>query len=168
MFEFLNTRGQSGSICHSVAHNTEGMAVIEEVDGRDGMYNHSVYESYTHHGYAIGNPVLISPAYYGGDIFRSNRLQMFHLGIEGGITKSLDYRALATTTRHWGQYGAPLKEVERVTSVMLECSYKFGGEYGWRVSLSGAADFDSGSGGAYLLGNNRGGMVTVGKTWKVL
>ena len=168
VFEFLNTRGQSGSICHSVAHNTEGMAVIEEVDGRDGMYNHSVYESYTHHGYAIGNPVLISPAYYGGDIFRSNRLQMFHLGIEGGITKSLDYRALATTTRHWGQYGAPLKEVERVTSVMLECSYKFGGEYGWRVSLSGAADFDSGSGGAYLLGNNRGGMVTVGKTWKVL
>ena len=30
-----------------------------------------------------------------------------------------------------------------MTSVMLECSYKFGGEYGWRVSLSGAADFDS-------------------------
>lgn len=168
VLEFMNTRGQSGSICHSVAHNTEGMAVIEEVDGRDGMYNHSVYESYTHHGYAIGNPVLISPAYYGGDIFRSNRLQMFHLGVEGGITKSLDYRALATTTRHWGCYGAPLKEVERVTSVMLECSYKFGGEYGWRVSLSGAADFDSGSDGDYLLGNNWGGMVTVGKTWKVL
>lgn len=168
VLEFMNTRGQSGSICHSVAHNTEGMAVIEEVDGRDGMYNHSVYDSYTHHGYAIGNPVLISPAYYGGDIFRSNRLQMFHLGVEGGITKSLDYRALATTTRHWGCYGAPLKEVERVTSVMLECSYKFGGEYGWQVSLSGAADFDSGSDGAYLLGNNRGVMVTVSKTWKVL
>lgn len=71
----------------------------------------------------------------------------------------------------WGQYGAPHKEVERVTSVMLECSYKFGGEYGWRVSLSGAADFDSafGSGAQVpLLGNNRGVMVTVSKTWKVL
>ena len=67
-----------------------------------------------------------------------------------------------------GCYGAPLKEVERVTSVMIECSYKFGGEYGWRVSLSGAADFDSGSDGAYLLGNNRGVVVTVSKTWKVL
>ena len=78
------------------------------------------------------------------------------------------YFALATATRHLGQYGAPLKEVERVTSVMLECSYKFGGEYGWRVSLSGAADFDSGSDGAYLLGNNRGVMVTVSKTWKML
>lgn len=78
------------------------------------------------------------------------------------------YLALATTTRHWGQYGAPLKKVERVTSVVLECSYKFGGEYGWRVSLSGAADFDSGSGGAYLLGNNKGVMLTISKSWKVL
>ena len=55
-----------------------------------------------------------------------------------------------------------------MTSVMVECSYKFGGENGWRVSLSGAADFDSGSDGAYLLGNNRGVMVTVSKSWKVL
>ena len=78
------------------------------------------------------------------------------------------YFALATATRHWGQYGAPLKEVERVTSVMLECSYKFGGEYGWRVSLSGAADFDSGSDGTYLLGNNKGVMLTISKSWKVL
>ena len=91
-----------------------------------------------------------------------------HLSVVGGITRCIDYRLLATTTQHWGCYGAPLKEVERVTSVMIECSYKFGGENGWRVSLSGAADFDSGSDGAYLLGNNRGVMVTVSKTWKVL
>jgi hypothetical protein len=29
-------------------------------------------------------------------------------------------------------------------------------------------DFDSGSGGSYLLGNNRGVMLTVSKCWKVL
>lgn len=81
------------------------------------------------------------------------------------------YFALATATRHLGQYGAPLKEVERVTSVMLECSYKFGGENGWRVSLSGAAVFDSAvDSGAQvpLLGCNRGVMVSVSKTWKLL
>ena len=172
VFEFMNTRGQSGSICHSVSHTTtaEGMAVIEEVDGRDDMYNHGIYSSYTHHGYAIGNPVLISPAYNNStsNRFRSNRVQMFHLGVDGGITPQLDYRFLATTTQHWGCYGSPLKEVERVTSVMLECSYQFGGEYGWCVSLSGAADFDSGSGGTYLLGNNKGVMLTISKSWKVL
>ena len=45
---------------------------------------------------------------------------------------------------------------------MLECSYEFGGEYGWRVSLSGAAVFDSAvdsSAQVPLLGNNRGGWL---------
>lgn len=172
VFEFLNTKGLCGPINHSVAHTTadESMSVIEEVDGRDGLYNHDIYTSYSHYGYAIGNPVLISPAYNpnGSNRFRSNRVQMLHLGIEGGITNCIDYRALATTTRHWGQYGLPLKDVERVTSVMLECSYVMSDEYGWKFSLSGAMDFDSGSGGEYLLGNNLGVMLTVRRTWKVL
>ena len=172
VFEFMNTRGQSGSICHSAAHTTEseGMSIIEEVDGRDGMYNHYIYDSYSHWGYAMGNPVLISPVYnddgYAG--FRSNRVRMFHVGIDGGITSCLDYRLVATTTKHWGCYGAPLKDVERVTSIMLECTYRMGDAYDWKFSLSGAMDFDSGSGGSYLLGNNRGVMLTVSKCWKVL
>jgi hypothetical protein len=171
VFEFLNTKGLSGPLCHSVAFNTDGMAVVEEIDGRDDMYNHNTYDSYTHHGYAIGNPVLISPVYYGSDRFRSNRVQMFHLGVDGGITRCIDYRLLATTTQHWGCYGAPLKEVERVTSVMIECSYSKGGAYDWRFTLSGAMDFDSAVGSGVqvpLLGNGRGVMVTISKTWKVL
>ena len=164
--EFLNTRGLCGPICHSASCNTDGMYVIEEVDGRDGMYNHSIYSSYTHWGYAIGNPVLVSPVYNAGNYnhFRSNRVQMFHVGIDGGITDNIDYRVLATTTTHWGQYGAPLKEIEHVTSVMLELSYLMGDNYDWKFSLSGAMDFDSGD----LLGNNKGVMLTITKIWKVL
>ena len=168
--EFLNTKGQSGSILHSAVFDSEKMPVVEEIDGRDAMYNHAYYDSYSHWGYAIGNPVLISPVYNdnGSERFRSNRVQMFHLGVDGGITKNIDYRFLATTTHHWGCYGAPLKEVERITSVMLECSYRLGGAYDWKFSLSGAMDFDSGSGGSYLLGNNKGVMLTISKSWKVL
>ena len=170
VFEYMNTRGQSGPICNSADQYTPIIPVVEEVDGRDGMYNHTTYDSYSHWGYAMGNPVLISPVYndngYAG--FRSNRVQMFHLGIDGSITDKIDYRMLATTTKHWGCYGAPLKEVERVTSVMLECTYCHGGAYDWKFSISGAMDFDSGSGGSYLLGNNRGVMFTVSKSWKVL
>ena len=164
VIEFMNTRGLCGPICHSTACNTEGMQVIEEVDGRDGMYNHGVNGSYSHHGYAIGNPVLISPVYDGINRFPSNRVRMFHLGIDGGITDKIDYRLLATTTTHWGRYGAPLKEVEHVTSVMLELSYLMGDNYDWKFSLSGAMDFDSGD----LLGNNKGIMLTITKLWKVL
>ena len=127
----------------------------------------------THHGYAIGNPVLISPVYYGGDWFRSNRVRMFHLGLEGGVSSCVDYRVLGGCSGHWGCYGAPLMEVERVTSVMVECSYCMDGAYDWRFTLSGAMDFDSGvgpgaGGQGALLGNNRGVMFTVSKTWKVL
>ena len=170
VFEFLNTRGQSGSICNSTDIYSGSIPVTEEVDGRDNMYNHYTYDSYSHWGYAIGNPVLISPVYNsdGLDWFRSNRVRMFHVGIDGGITSCLDYRLLATTTKHWGCYGAPLKEVERVTSVMLECTYRMGDAYDWKFSLSGAMDFDSGGGGAYLLGNNKGVMLTISKSWKVL
>jgi len=166
VIEFMNTRGLCGPICHSAACNTDGMYVIEEVDGRDGMYNHGIYTSYSHHGYAMGNPVLVSPAYNadGSNRFRSNRVQMFHVGVDGGITDRIDYRVLATTTRHWGCYGAPLNDIERVTSVMLECSYRLGGAYDWKISLSGAMDVDSGN----LLGDNKGMMLTISKTWNVL
>jgi len=158
VFEFLNTKGQCGPICNFGP-------IVEGIDGSDDMYNHSFYDSYTHWGYAIGNPVLVSPVYNDDNYprFRSNRVQMFHLGIDGGITEKIDYRLLATTTKHWGCYDAPLKEVERVTSVMLECSYRMGDAYDWKFTLSGAMDFDSGD----LLGNNRGVMFTVGRTWKV-
>lgn len=166
VFEFLNTRGLCGPICHSASCNVEGMQVIEEVDGRDGMYNHGIYSSYTHWGYAIGNPVLVSPAFNsgGGNRFRSNRVQMFHVGVEGAISPQVDYRFLGTTTRHWGCYGAPLKEIERVTSLMLECSWSKGGVYDWKFTLSGAMDFDSGT----LTGNNKGVMLTISRLWKVL
>ena len=54
---------------------------------------------------------------------------------------------------------------------MIECSYSKGGAYDWRFTLIGAMDFEwaVGSGAQVpLLGNNRGVMVTVSKTWKVL
>lgn len=164
--EFLNTRGLCGPIRHSVNDNVEGMQVVEEVDGIDDMYNHSIYISDTHWGYTMGNPVLISPVYNsnGSNRLRSNRVQMFHLGVDGGITDNIDYRFMATTTQHWGCYGTPLKEVERVTSLMLECSYRLGDTYGWKFTLSGAMDIDSGD----LLGDNKGIMLTVSKLWKVL
>lgn len=166
VFEFLNTRNLCGSIRHSATDNVEGMQVIEEVDGRDDMYNHMIYTSDTHWGYTMGSPVLISPVYNTdkSNRLRSNRVQMFHLGIDGGITDNIDYRFLATTTRHWGCYGYPLDDVERVTSVMLECSYRLGDSYSWKFTLSGAMDIDSGD----LIGNNKGIMLTISKLWKVI
>ena len=58
--------------------------------------------------------------------------------------------------------------MERVTSVMLECTYRMGDAYNWKFTLSGAMDFDSGSGGLYLLGNNKGVMLTISRQWQIM
>ena len=100
VLEFMNTRGQCGSNC-----NYWYELAPEGVDGRDNMYNHGIYKSYSHCGYAIGNPVLISPLYTdsnGSISFTGNRVRMFHLGVDGNVTPCIGYRVLATHSKHWG------------------------------------------------------------------
>lgn len=161
VLEFMNTRGQCGAVCNNLGPHAE------RVDGCDDMYNHGKYSSYSHWGYAIGNPVLISPVYNqepGNQRFVSNRVRMFHVGVEGGLTEKLDYRILATSTTHWGSYIKPLQEKEQISSLMMELSYWLGDSYSWKFSLSGAMDFDDGN----MLGNNKGLMLTISKLWKML
>lgn len=169
VLEFLNTRGLCGPVC-----NLDGI-LVERVDGRDGMYNHSKYLSYTHWSYANGNPLLLSPIYNtkkGTDTpangklnFASNRIRSYHIGVDGSVTPKIDYRVLASYTKHWGTYSSPFEEVRDISSLLLECSYWLGGTYDWKFTLSGAFDID---GATDLIGNNKGVMLTITKLWKVL
>ena len=163
VLEFMKTKDQCGSLCV----NTD--AVAERVDGAENYYNHTVYKSYTHWGYAIGNPVLVSPIYNKDNsmLFKSNRAIMFHLGVDGRISPKIDYKFLATNTRHWGTYINPLNKVANITSLMLECSYWTGDAYSWKFSVAGAMDIQK---GGTLMGasNNKGIMLTVSKVWDIL
>lgn len=162
VFEVLNTRGQSGPVYRN-PHAT----VAEGVDGRDGFYTHELYDSYSHWGYAIGNPVLVSPVYNGDDDqrFKSNRLLMFHAGIDGGIGSSFDYRFLVTTSRHWGTYEDPYNEVGRLTSYLVEGTWLPYGTYWWRFKLS--LGLDSGR-GTPMGDGNKGVMLSISRLWKIL
>lgn len=161
VFEVLNTRGQCGPICRDSFY-----PVIEGVDGRDAMYNHELYDSYSMYGYNIGSPVLISSVYNKdyGQRLRSNRVLMYHLGVDGGWGDKWDYRALFTHTAHWGTYDDPFNEIQSVTSCLLEGSYHLDDEYGWRIGLSVGFDFNDGD----LIGNNTGVLVTLSKSWKII
>lgn len=161
VLEVLNTRGQCGPICKDSFY-----PVQEGVDGRDGMYNHELYDSYSMSGYNIGSPILISPVYNKdyNQRLRSNRVLMYHLGIDGSWADKWEYRALFTNTTHWGTYDDPFNEIQRVTSCLLEGSYRIGDEYGWKIGLSVGFDFNDGD----MLGNNTGVMVTLSKLWKIL
>ena len=161
VFEVLNTRGQCGPICMEPVFPIE-----EHVDGRDDIYNQELYDSYSMGGYLMGNPVLIS-SFYNKDCsqrLRSNRALMYHFGIDGSLGSRWDYRALVTTTSHWGTYYVPFDEVQRVTSCLLEGSYRIGDEYGWKVGLSLGLDLNDGD----LTGNNTGVMLTISKSWRIL
>lgn len=161
VFEFLNTKGQCGPV-----YRYQNPVILEGVDGRDDMYNHEFYKSYSNYGYSNGSPVLYSPIYNkDGDLsFKSNRVIMFHIGIDGDISPHLEYRLLATHTTHWGCYSIPFENTASTTSMLIECFYRFGNQTGWRVGLSAAADFGSSS----LPGVNKGLMLSVSKTWRML
>lgn len=159
--EVLNTRGQCGAIRRDMV-----FPVAESVDGRDDMYNHQLYDSYSLAGYAIGNPVLLSPVYNRDNSqgFRSNRVLMCHLGVDGSVGSRWDYRALFTSTVHWGTYEDPFNEKQKVTSCLLEGAYRFGDAYGWRVGMSVGLDFNDGD----MTGNNIGVLFTVSRSWRIL
>lgn len=162
VLEFMNTRGQCGPNC-----NIWYELAPEGVDGREDMYNHTIYRSYSNYGFAIGNPVLISPLYTdsnGSVTFTGNRVQMFHMGVDGDVTPFIGYRVLATHSKHWGTYDAPFSEVEKITSVLGELSFRMKHNKSWLFTLSYGRDWDSGS----RVGSKSGGMVSVFKTIDIL
>lgn len=161
VLEVLNTRGQCGPLYRYPSSN-----IKEGIDGRDQMYDHEIYDSYSHWGYAMGSPVLLSPIYNtdGSQHFKSSRVLAFHAGLDGSIGPRIDWKILVTDTRHWGTYVIPFNEVERVTSCIASGYYWFGGTYSWKVGLSVGFDFDSGT----TLGDNRGIMLSVSRLWKIL
>lgn len=161
VLEVLNTRGQCGPVYKAPIY-----PVTEAVDGCDAMYNHELYDSYSMSGYAIGSPVLVSPLYNKNHSqrFRSNRVLMYHVGVDGGFGTKWDYRALFTNTTHWGTYEDPFNETQNVTSCLLEGSYRLGDIYSWKIGLSLGLDFNDGD----LIGNNTGIMVTLSKLWRIL
>lgn len=161
VFEFLNTKGQCGSVL-----NYPNPDLMEEVSGRDDYYAHGSYRSYTHWGYGMGNPLVLSPVYNqdGTLDYRSNRILAFHLGVDGTVGEQVDWKILASHTRSWGTYHHPLPEIESFTMLLVGMSYKFGLSDCWKASMEIGADFDSGN----YLGNNGGVMFTLTRKFNLL
>lgn len=161
VFEFLNTKGQCGSVL-----NYPNPDLQEEVSGRDSYYAHGSYRSYTHWGYGMGNPLILSPVYNqdGTLDYRSDRIIAFHIGVDGTVGQQVDWKILASHTRSWGTYHYPLSEVESTTMLLAGLSYRFGVSDCWKASMEIGADFDSDS----YLGNNGGVMFTLSRKFNLL
>ena len=152
VFEYFNLKDHSGPIFHD---SRPGFP--DQISCRDDNYNHGLYPGWFNYGQIIATPLCTSPIYNTNGIQRilNNRVEAFHIGLEGDAMDWLGYRVLYTRSNNWGTYEAPFKDIKVNRSALLELTFKPQVMRGWSIAASFALD------NGELYGNNYGGMLTV-------
>ncbi len=153
VYEHLRTTDQSGPIYHNSTSILE-----DQVTGIDNYYNHGIYTGWHHAGYAIGNPLLLSPIYNDasdGIKFMHNRIVANHFGLRGDPTDWLGYRIMMTQERSLGSYETPLTDPAKGNFLLVEGTYRPTQVPGLSLTLS------YGQNHGELLGQSRSAMLTV-------
>ena len=72
----------------------------------------------------------------------NNRVEAFHIGIEGELIEWLGYRLLLTHSNNWGTYRHPFKDIKTDTSGIIELTLRPKIIKNW--SITGSFAFDKG------------------------
>ncbi len=152
VLEYFNLKNQSGPVYNDTTDD-----IPDQISCRDNNYNHGRYPGWFNYGRIIGTPLVTSPIYNKNHrlISYNNRVEAFHIGIEGSPLTWLDYRLLYTRSNNWGSYEHPFKEMTISRSGLIEFTFRHKILHNWSITASFA--FDSGK----LIGNNCGAMVTL-------
>lgn len=152
VYEYLNSRDQSGPIYHD--HTA---TIPDQVSAADNYYNHAIYGAWQMAGYGLGNALFLSPIYNndGRITFRHNRIKAHHFGLMGQPTKDVGYRALFSWERSWGTYPNPLIDPMEGWTLLLETTWKPRCLKGW------GASFSYGHNGGRLFQNSNGLQLTI-------
>lgn len=152
--EYFNLKNHSGPVYHDTTST-----IPDQVSCSDNNYNHAWYGGWFNYGQMISTPLVTSPVYNRNGSLKcfNNRVEAFHIGIEGTPLSELGYRLLLTHSNNWGTYSDPFTEIKTNTSGLLELTYMPAKLNGWSASFSFA--FDSGD----LYGDNIGGMLSIKK-----
>jgi len=158
VLEYLNTRNQSGPV-HYIWYDRGQYPGNGR--GSDNYYNNGEYTtgvSYFNRG--IGSPLLTSPEYNADNRlgFKDNRIQSFHLGFQGYISKQLSYRLLTTSTESWGTMHRPYLKTKNNYASVVKISYCHPRIDNWLFSCEIASDWGS------LYGNNAGLFFSIKNT----
>ena len=150
--EYFNLKNQSGPVYHDSTHE-----IPDQISCKDNNYNHARYAGWFNYGMMIGTPLCSAPVYNSNKLQRcyNNRVEAFHVGVEGSLNPWLGYRMLLTRSNNWGTYKHPFKEIKQNTSGMMELTFKPQKLKNWSITASYA--FDDGD----LYGKNVGGMLTI-------
>lgn len=153
-FEYFNLKDHSGPIYHDSTDR-----IPDQISCEDDNYNHAWYGGWFNYGMMIGTPLCTSPVYNSDKLIKcyNNRVEAFHLGIEGEPLNCLAYRLLITKSNNWGTYSNPYTDIKSCVSGLVELTFSPTRLKGWSATASFA--FDSGT----MYGNNYGAMVSIKK-----
>lgn len=165
VFEYLITRNQSGSF-HFIEFDHDKYP--GRGGGGDDYYNNIEYTTgNSYFNRSIGSPLITSPEYNEEGIlgFSNNRVQDWHIGLEGEITQQLSYRALFTIMNGWGRPYRPFLKKKTGTSLLIDLTYTHPQLPGW--DFNGSIANDSGTilgdnGFGFRLGVRKSGIL---KSW---
>ena len=148
--EYFNLKNQSGPIYHDT-----NSLIPDQISCADNNYWHHTYNGWFNYGMMIGTPLVTSPVYNTDNTLGvyNNRVEAFHMGIEGSPLAWLDYRLLLTKSNNWGTYARPFTRMKGNISGLFELTFTPNSK--WSIKTSFA--FDNGE----LYGDNYGGMITV-------
>lgn len=152
--EHLSTKDQSGPVYHDKTAN-----IPELIAGKDNYYNHHVYTGWQHWGMAVGHPFITSPIYNSSHeiTFYNNRIQAWHIGLDGDPTNEIHWRLLLSFTKNWGTYIMPFSNVNCQQYSMLDIEYKPSNLQGWSIKFAAAYDYGD------MNKNTFGGQFTIKK-----
>jgi len=105
VYEYMNTRNQSGSIHHLPAPTPDNPNRVTG-RGRDNYFDHYIYRSFTYYNRMMGTPLFVPRigADNVADGFESTRMWMHHIGIKGALLSDIYWKSMLTWSRNFGVY----------------------------------------------------------------
>jgi len=126
VFEYVYTKNQTGPVHFNLGMDSVHFHQQNKGNGNDDYYNNFEYvQGHSYYGRTKGTPLFLSPEYNrdGRLFFTSSRIIAYHLGIEGYLHSTLQYRLLATTGQTWGTYYVPFVSVKKGVASCLDLIY---------------------------------------------
>lgn len=161
VIEYLDFTNQSGPI-HFAPADFPGTTLPGHVSGADDYYNNATFNSYCYYGQSIGTPAMMAPIYNtdGYPAFVGNSLKGVHVGLEGSLSPTLDYRIKGGYRKAWGTSKELLVRPIRCTAMMLEAEWRPERIQGLKLNLSVECDRGTMPGNAFgvMVGVKYNGM----------
>ncbi|HKJ42101.1 MAG TPA: capsule assembly Wzi family protein, partial [Sunxiuqinia sp.] len=124
--EYVNTRDQSG-MYHKYTPDPVNRPNYQIGEGRDNYFNHGLYKSgFVSYNRMMGLPLFIPQINDQGfsDGFLNTRLWGIHEGMNGWLTKQIDWKTKVTYSKHYGLYGQEYPTPKQFFSASGQIGYR--------------------------------------------